>query len=155
MGPEEWTTLLETRGVDARIIDLLREVSGTRAVEPPTTDTKQLLLAVEPDGYAAGKLAKTTLALFLEPDRARRVSEQHNLATGVRNSDAVVRVPAARLDDVATRSLVVQLVNEALDRVAHEGSWNRGLADTKKAQGEMCSVHFVQKSLTGVCPDCD
>ena len=59
MDPEGWTALLTSRGVDPRIIDLVREVAGSRAVEPPTTDTKQLLLAVEPDGYAAGKFGKT------------------------------------------------------------------------------------------------
>ena len=155
MGPDGWTTLLESRGVDARIIELVVEVARSRAVEPPTTETKQLLLALEPDGYAAGKFGKTVLALFLDQDRARRVNEQYGFSTGTRNTDAVVRVPAGRLDDAHTRELALQPFNEALDRVAHQGSWNRGLADTKKAQGEMCAVHFVQKSVTGVCPDCE
>lgn len=112
-------------------------------------------MAVERDGYAAGKLMKTTLSLFLAPARARRVAEQHDLDTGTRNTDAIVRLPARRLDDEAIRVLAVELFNEALDRVALEGAWNRGLPDATRAQGEMCQIHFVQKSLTGACPDCD
>ncbi|MCF6379666.1 hypothetical protein L2K70_18805 [Nocardioides KLBMP 9356] len=155
MDPARWTALLESRGVDARIIDLVRDVAASRAVEPPTTGTTQLLLAVEPDGYAAGRFAKSVLSLFLDPERARRIGEQHGLGTGTRNTDAIVRVPAARLDDPDFRELTVSLLNEALDRVAHQGSWNRGLPDMRKARGEICPVHFVQKSVTGVCPDCE
>lgn len=156
MSPETLTELLDRRGVDARVVALVHEVASRRNVMPPTTDTKQLLLAAEPDGYAAGRVGTSTLSLFFDPDRARQISERHGLEIGQRSRATwIVRVPAAELSDPSRRSLVVSLLDEALDRIAPRGAWNRGLPDARRAQGELCPVHFVQRSLTGVCPECE
>jgi hypothetical protein len=144
------------RGVDDSIVALVHEVASRRNVMPPTTQTKQLLLACEPDGYAAARVGTSTLSLFFDPHRARQISERHGLEFGQRSEATwIVRVPGAQLSDPVRRDLVVSLFEEALDRVAPHGAWNRGLDDTKKAQGEVCPIHFVQRSLTGVCPECE
>jgi hypothetical protein len=155
MKPETWKGLLEGRGVDPRFTDLICQVAEVRTLEPPTTDTKQLLIALEEDGYAAGRVGASVLSLFLDPDRARQIGERHDLAVGQR-SDAtwIVRVPADTLAAPAQRDLVRTLFAEALDRIEPLGSWNRGLPDQKKKQGDLCPVHFVHRSLTGECPDC-
>lgn len=155
MDSRGWEQLLQERGVDVRIVGVMAEVAATRTVEPPTTETKQLLISVETDGYAAGRVAGSVLSLFFEPARAREIADRHGFAVGRRNATSVVRVPAADIDVPVTRGVVIRLLNEALDRIAYSGSWNRGLPDTKKAQGDVCPVHRVQRSLTGVCPDCD
>jgi hypothetical protein len=54
--PEGWKQLLQGRGVDGRIVDFIVEMAMRRAIGPPTTETKQLLIAVEQDGYAAGRV---------------------------------------------------------------------------------------------------
>ena len=74
MNPQGWKELLEGRGVDHRIINLVSAMAEVRALEPPTTETKQLLVALEPDGYAAGRVGGSVLSLFFDPDRARKLS---------------------------------------------------------------------------------
>src|SRR4051812_19830450 len=98
--PQGWQELLQKRGVDHRISDLIVEAAGARGVEPPTTETKQLLLAVEQDGYAAGRVAASTLSLFFEPARARHIAERHGFAIGERSPATwIVRIAAEELDD--------------------------------------------------------
>lgn len=144
------------RGVDDRIVALVTEMAEQRVLEPPTMETKQLLIALEPDGYAAGRVGGSVLSLFFDPDRARRISEKNGLSVGQRSAATwIVRIPADDLDDHSRRQLAVELFAEALTRIEPLGAWNRGLPDTKKAQGDMCSIHFVQKSVTGDCPICD
>jgi hypothetical protein len=49
------------------------EAAEERAVEPPTTETKQLLLAVEQDGYAAGRVAASPAVVAVDvtwPEKA-------------------------------------------------------------------------------------
>lgn len=155
MKNHEWKGMLEGRGVDARIIELVCEMAEGRGVEPPTTDTKQVLIALEEDGYAAGRVGTSVLSLFFDPDRARKISELHGFAVGQRSAATwIVRIRAEDLSAPAKRDLARQLFAEALDRIEPLGSWNRGLADTKKKKGDVCPIHFVQRSLTGECPDC-
>ena len=155
MDPRAWRALLDERGVDQRIIELVSEMAERRTLEPPTTETKQLLVSLEPDGYAAGRVGGSVLALFFDPDRARRIATQHGFSVGQRSAATwIVRVPAEDLDGETRRELVIQLFSEALARVEPRGSWNRGLPDAKKAQGEICPIHFVQRSVTGECPLC-
>ena len=42
-------------------------MTEVRTLEPPTTETKQLLVALEPDGYAAGRVGVSVLSLFFCP----------------------------------------------------------------------------------------
>ena len=74
--------LLIERGVDGRIIALVTEMADQRVLKPPTTQTRQLLLALEPDGYAAGRIGGSVLSLFFDPDRARRIAEKYGFAVG-------------------------------------------------------------------------
>ena len=155
MNPAGWKELLERRGVDHRIVDLVIHVAEHRTVEPPTTETKQLLVAVEPDGYAAGRVGGSVLSLFFAPERARRIAERHNFAVGPRSEATwIVRIPAGELDSPDRRELAIQLFGEALDRIEPLEPWNRGLPDAKKQHGDICEIHFVQRSLTGECPMC-
>jgi len=156
MDSQAWIELLTTRGVDERIIELITEVARTRALEPPTTETKQLLLATQLDGYAAGRVHASVLSLFFDPERAHRIGDIHGLSTGQRSQATwIVSIPAAQLDDPERRDLASRLLGEALDRIEPLGAWDRGLPDAAKSQGDVCPIHFVQKSLTGVCPDCE
>jgi hypothetical protein len=119
-------------------------------------ETKQLLIALEPDGYAAGRVGGSVLSLLFDPDRARRIAESYGFSVGQRSAATwIVRIPADDLDDHSRRQLAVELFGEALTRIEPLGSWNRGLPDAKKTQGDMCSIHFVQQSVTGECPMCD
>jgi hypothetical protein len=156
MSPAKWNELLEKRGVDRRIASLIELVARTRNLDPPTTDTSQLLVAIEPDGYAAGRKGASVLSLFFTADRARRIGEAHNFSVGPRSDVTwIVRIPAAELDDRDRRELARQLLEEAIERVAPMGSWTRGLPDAKRIQGDICLVHGLQRSLTGVCPMCE
>lgn len=142
--------------MDPRVSAVVAQVAGIRSVDPPTQETKQLLIAAEPDGYAAGRIGTSVLEVFLDPEDAARIAERHGLPSGPR-SDAtwIVRIKAADLDSTGTTDVAVDLLQRALDRVAPWGSWNRGLPDAKRARGDLCDVHFVQRSLTGACPMCD
>ena len=156
MNPQDWRELLNGRGVDARIVDLVAHVAGRRSLEPPTVETKQLLVAVEPDGYAAGRIGTSVMSFFFDPDEAQRLSERHGLQVGQRSAATwIVRMPAQELAEPLRQNLFVELFDAALNRVAPHGSWNRGLPDAKKAHGDLCDVHFVQRSLTGECPMCE
>ena len=156
MRPEAWTQLLESRGVDQRIVSLIAEAAGVRHLEPPTTETRQLLVALQPDGYAAGRIDRSVLSLFFTSARTRALGERHGFSTGLRNqATGIVRISAADLATDEQRELVHALLTEALDRVEPQGSWKRGLPDQSRTQGELCPVHYVQMSLTGTCPDCD
>ncbi len=78
VNPNTWRELLVGRGVDGRITDLVCELAAVRTIEPPTTETKQLLVALEQDGYAAGRLAGKVLSLFFDPDaRGRQRAARH------------------------------------------------------------------------------
>ena len=156
MDAENWRDLLHGRKVDPRIVDLVVQVSKCRSVEPPTVDTKQLLVAVEQDGYAAGRVSGSAMSFFFDPDQARRLGERHGLAVGPRSAATwIVRMPADDLSDPARSELFLELLNAALDRVAPLGSWNRGLPDARKVHGDVCQIHYVQRSLTGECPMCE
>jgi hypothetical protein len=153
--PRAWKDLLTERGVDDRIVALVTEMAEQRVLEPPTMETRQLLIALEPDGYAAGRIGSSVLSLFFDPDRARRIAERHGFPVGQRSAATwIVRIPAHDLDENSRRQVAVELFGEALTRIEPLGSWNRGLPDTKKARGDMCPIHFVQKSVTGECPMC-
>jgi hypothetical protein len=155
MNPQGWKELLEGRGVDHRIIDLVSAMAEVRTVEPPTTETKQLLVALEPDGYAAGRVGGSVLSLFFDPDRARNIAERHSFSVGQRSAATwIVRIPAEDLSIQPRRELARELFAEALDRIEPLGSWNRGLPDARNTQGDICPIHFVQRSLTGECPEC-
>lgn len=155
MKADAWKALLESRAVDHRIIDIVSAMAEVRAVEPPTTQTKQLLIAVEPDGYAAGRIDGSVLSLFFDYDRAHKIATKDGFAVGQRsNATWIVRIPATDLSAPERLELARELLAEAFDRIEPLGSWSRGLPDTKKAQGDFCPVHFVQRSLTGDCPDC-
>ena len=84
MDPRAWSELLQTRGVDKRIIELVVAAAGRRNLDPPTTGTKQLLIALEPDGYAAGRVSGSVLSLFFDPERARMIAESHAFSVGQR-----------------------------------------------------------------------
>jgi hypothetical protein len=156
MNEKDWTKLLRERKVDERIVALLGTTAENRALAPPTTDTEQLLIAVEPDGYAAGRVGGAVLSLFFDPDRAHRISEQFSLSVSQRSQATwIVRLPAAELDDPARLELAGRLLAEALDRVEPLGSWNRGLPDAKKVHGDICPTHSVQRSVSGDCYLCD
>lgn len=155
MMSQEWKKLLESRGVEGCIIDLVCAIAEERTLEPPTTETRQLLIALEEDGYAAGRVGGSVLSLFFDPDRARTITERHGFAVGRRSAATwIVRIPAEKLSAPAGRELARQLFAEALDRIEPLGSWNRGLPDAKKRKGDVCPIHFVQRSLTGECPEC-
>lgn len=156
MDPQGWRELLEARKVDPRIVEVVTAMAESRRLEPPTLETKQLLIALEPDGYAAGRVGGSVLSLFFDPNRARQLAERHGFSVGRRSvATWIVRIPAEDLDNEPHREIVGQLFNEALERIAPLGSWNRGLPDIKKNQGTVCPIHFVQRSVTGVCPMCD
>lgn len=156
MTPEDWTELLESRAVDTRIVALVVAAATNRTIDPPTTDTKQLLIAHEVDGYAAGRIGKSVLSLFFDPDRARRIGERYELGVGSRSEATwIVRIPADQLDDISRRNLASDLLIEALDRVAIRGPWNRGLPDRMKVRGGLCSIHQVQRSVSGACWMCE
>ena len=156
MLPQGWQELLQERGVDHRIAELIAEAAEGRAVEPPTTETKQLLIAVEQDGYAAGRVAASTLSLFFEPPRARHIAERYGFAIGERSPATwIVRIAAEELDDHPRRELVRQLFSEALDRVEPLGSWHRGLPDATRTRGGICPIHSVERSVSGDCPMCE
>jgi len=70
------------------------------------------------------------------------------------HSPWIVRIPAEDLDDRSRREVARHLFDDALQRIEPLGSWNRGLPDAKKTQGDICPIHFVQWSLTGECPEC-
>lgn len=155
MDSASWRDLLQGRGVDHRIVDLVGQLAERRTLEPPTTETKQLLVAVEPDGYAAGRVDRSVLSLFFDPERARKLAAHHGLLTGQRSSATwIVRIPAEDLANPPKREAALQMFDEALDRIKPLGSWKRGLPDARKAQGQVCAIHFVQRSLTGECPEC-
>jgi hypothetical protein len=156
MEPKQWEDLLQRRAVDRRIIDLVVHVARRRVVAPPTTETKQLLIAVEPDGYAAGRVGVSVLSLFFDPARARRIGEGHGFTVGPRSEATwIVRISADDLAADSRRDVAIELLDEALDRIEPLGPWNRGLPDAKKSHGGMCQIHFVQRSLTGACSECD
>lgn len=156
MDAESWSELLRGRRVDPRIVDLVVQVARRRPIEPPTVETKQLLVAVEPDGYAAGRIGGSVMSFFFDPDQARRLAERHGLAVGQRSAGTwIVRMPAEDLSDPVRNKLSLELFDDALDRVEPLGSWNRGLPDARKAHGDVCAIHFVQRSLTGECPMCE
>ena len=155
MKAQVWKEMLEGRGVDGRVTELVCAMAEGRVLEPPTTETKQLLIALEEDGYAAGRVDRSVLSLFFDPDRARKITERHGFAVGQRSAATwIVRIPAEDLGAPAQRDLARQLFTEALDRIEPLGSWNRGLPDAKKRTGDVCPIHFVQRSLTGECPEC-
>lgn len=155
MNPQQWKELLEGRGVDHRIIDLVSVMADVRTLEPPTTETEQVLVALEPDGYAAGRVGVSVLSLFFDPDRARIIAERHSFSVSRRSAATwIVRVTAEDLSVQPRRELARELFAEALDRIEPLGRWNRGLPDATKTQGDICPIHFVQRSLTGVCPEC-
>src|ERR671920_664802 len=98
MNPRGWKELLEERGVDHRIADLVSAVAEVRSLEPPTTETQQLLVALEPDGYAAGRVSGSALSLFFDPDRARKPAERHGFSISQRSAATwIVRIPAEDL----------------------------------------------------------
>jgi hypothetical protein len=156
MEPRAWREVLKNRRVDHRIVDVVSEIAESTGLEPPTTETKQLLIALEPDGYAAGRVDGSVLSLFFDPDRARRIAESHGFSVGRRSAATwIVRIPADDLDDQSRRELAIELFGEAIARIEPLGSWNRGLPDAKKKQGDLCPIHFVQRSVTGECPMCE
>ncbi len=156
MRASDWVDLLNKRGVDQRLVDLVREIAEFRALEPPTMETKQLLLAVEPDGYAAGRVGTSVLSLFFDHDEARKIADRQGLSFGQRSAaTGIVRISAEDADDPSRRMLAVDLFNQALERAAQRGSWNRGLPDARRGQGDICPIHHVQRSLTGACEMCE
>jgi hypothetical protein len=68
MKAQEWKRVLGERGVDGCIIELVCAMAEERGLEPPTTETKQLLIALEKDGNRRSACARRVLAVRPERD---------------------------------------------------------------------------------------
>ena len=156
MTPQDLADLLAGRGVDERLRSSLVQIARSRNVDPATTDTRQLLLSVEPDGTAAVNVLKASMRLQLKPEDARRARALHDLPVEERNPTTwIVTVHAGYLDSSEGRESALALLGKAFDHADERGPWNRGLPDRTRQQGELCTQHHVQMSVTGECPMCD
>ncbi len=102
------------------------------------------------------RVAVSDVTLALDPGDARRVRDRHGLIVEERNDSTWhVQVPAPSLEHPATAAAVVELIQTAIDRSFRGPRWTRGLDASPKSRGELCDIHFVERSVSGECPMCD
>jgi hypothetical protein len=144
------------RGIDARISDVLLELAVTHTVMPCITEVDNFRLSVAPDAYAAVYPSPAWMDVALSPSEARRSESVHGLeVTKCSDTTAYVRVPASYLITDRGRSVALELLSAAWDKVLEGPRWELGLGPQTHTRGDVCEKHFIEKSVTGACPECD
>jgi hypothetical protein len=148
------SALLNERGTDPRIADLLVDLARSRGLER-CSEGDQLAFSAATDAYAAVYVTGGSLSIALDPDDARRARERLGFGVEERNpSTHYVKLSADALSDQTTVSEVRALLDTALDRAYAGPRWERGLPDRTLRHGQVCPNCHQTMSVTGVCDNC-
>jgi hypothetical protein len=156
---EHMTTLgdeFDARGIDARIAAVMTKFADTHTVVPCITEVDNFRLSVAPNAYAAVYPSPAWIDVALSPAEAKAASSRHGLeVTKANDTTAYLRVPASYLDVESGRAVVFELLERAWDKAFHGPRWELGLGEQPRSRGEVCDRCFMEKPVTGVCPECD
>jgi hypothetical protein len=146
----------EARRIDPRIGAVIAEFARTHTVVPCITDVDNFRLSVAADAYAAVYPSPAWMDVALPPGEARAMARRHGLdVTKTNDTTAYLRVPASYLETDSGRAVALELLESAWDKAFRGPRWEMGLGEQPGSHGEMCDRHFIEKSITGACPECD
>lgn len=153
---EELEGRFEARKVDPRISAVIMHFARTHTVVPCITEVDNFRLSVAPDAYAAVYPSPAWMDVALSPDDARTATRMHGLeVTKTNDTTAYVRVAASFLETDSGRAVALELLEAAWDKAFHGPRWDLGLGEQPGSHGELCETHFIEKSITGTCPECE
>lgn len=147
---------LEARKIDPRVSSVIMEFARTHTVVRGITEVDNFRLSVAPDAYAAVYPSPGWMDVALSPDVARTATTMHGLeVTKSNDTTAYLRVPASFLETDSGRAVALELLEAAWDKAFHGPRWDLGLGEQPGSHGELCETHFIEKSITGTCPECE
>jgi hypothetical protein len=173
--PDDIARELARRSVDDDLVRVLRDVAGrvemTISGEP---GSGPLPLAPQPRSAVALQVRRHSLSFALDRAAATRLHDRHGWRLGEPDGDAVfVQVNTDDLLRPGIAALVAESVRVAFDQARtrkvtsprrsssrhpaprHAAAKGRSARRTPPQRGDVCPVHFVERSVSGSCPMCD
>jgi len=162
---------LSRRAVDDDLIRVIDAVAGrVEMVISGVPGAGPLSLAPDAKAAVALQVRRHSISLALDPAAANRLHDRHGWRIQEPDGDAVfVQVNTDDLMRPGIATLVAESVRVAFDQARtrkvsrpkrpaprHAAPKGRSVRRTTPPQrGEVCPIHFVEKSVSGDCPMCD
>lgn len=174
--PSEIQVAITERGVDRELVELLASVSDRAAlVIASSSGSGPLALAAAPDAGVAAYVRRHSVSIALDADEARRLHARHGWRLESKanqrssyiqiNSDDLVRPGLLALVSDTLASAFERSLSgprgrpEQPSRPARARSATAPAAPRRTAtapqRGQMCEIHFMERSVDGTCPMCE
>jgi hypothetical protein len=173
--PSDIHNAIADRGVDRELVTLLDSVAGQAPVVIASSGTGPLGLAAAADAGVAAYVRRHSVSIALDAAEAQRLHARHGwrLESKANQATSYIQINS---DDLVRPGLL-ELVSETL-----VGAFERSLAGprgrpaqpsrpvrarstaapatprraaTAPQRGEMCEIHFMERSVDGTCPMCE
>lgn len=173
--PIEIQTAIAERGVDRELVDLLSSVAGKTPLLIAGSGSGPLALTSAADAGVAAYVRRHSVSIALDPAEAQRLHARHGWRLEAKanqpssyiqiNSDDLARpglldIVSQTLTSAFERSMTgprgrpEQPSRPARARSAAAPAISRRTA-TAPQRGEMCEIHFMERSVDGTCPMCE
>lgn len=175
--PTDLRTTIGSHGVDRELLDVIEAVATETPVVVTDTRSGPVALAAASDAAVAAYVRRHSIAIALDPSDAQRLHARH----GWRLEDAgrgtsYVQVNSDDLLRPGLQSLVADTLASAFARsmaaprspraaassrpargrsVAAPAAPKRRASATAPQRGQICDLHFIEKSVDGTCPMCE
>lgn len=168
-------TTISTHGVDRELLDLVDAVAAETPVVVTSSGTGPVTLAAASDAGVAAYVRRHSISIALDAADAQRMHDRYGwrLEQAGQNT-GYVQVNTDDLLRPGLQTLVADTLASAFAR-SMSGPRGRPQAPSRPARersaaapapkkrvvasapqrGELCDIHFMEKSVDGTCPMCD
>lgn len=166
---------ISTHGVDRELLDLVDAVATENPVAVTSSGDGPIALAAASDAGVAAYVRRHSISIALDAVDAQRLHDRYgwrlelagqNTGYVQVNTDDLLRPGIQTLvaDTLATafvrsmagpRGRPQPPSRPARERSAAAPAPKKRAAATAPQRGELCDIHFMEKSVDGTCPMCD
>ena len=157
---------LRRRQTDVALVAVLDTLADTTPMVVASSARGPLALSASAGSYAAVYVWKHRFSVAVEPDDGQRLHTRYGVTVEAKNASThYVQFPSDDLARPGIREVVLDTMTAAFARPVAATpprvrrtpsppvSTTRSTREVSR--GEVCPIHFVEKSVSGICPVCD
>lgn len=147
---------LHRRHTDPELVRVLEALAASTEIAMSSAAAGPLALSSASNAYAAVYVWRHRFSIAVEPELGKRLHARHGAKVEAKTSAThYVQFSSDDLARPGIRDLVLETLTTAFARSFRGSRWTRAVPESQHREGAICDIHFMQKSVTGICPMCD